>query len=134
MLISYNRCSVSGGVLMDEYIRMVKQQAYHKGYLAGYQRGIEDSRTGRIDGQGASELLDQPIQFLNLSVRPFNSLDRAGYQTIREIIALSHQEIWKIRNLGAKGRHEIATALWEHGVRDSEWNEWLCSVKCKKNV
>ena len=48
---------------MDEYIRMIKKQAYHKGYLAGYQRGIEDSRTGRIDRQGASEVLDRPIQF-----------------------------------------------------------------------
>ena len=54
---------LAGGVSMDEYIRMIKKQAYHKGYLAGYQRGIEDSRTGRIDRQGASEVLDRPIQF-----------------------------------------------------------------------
>ena len=112
---------------MDEYIRLVKQQAYHKGYLDGYKRGLEDSRTSDAQHQTEPVLLEKPIQFLNLSTRPFNSLDRAGYRTIRDIVSLNRAEIWKIRNLGTKGLHEIAVALWDHGIRDSEWNEWLYS-------
>ena len=107
---------------MDEHIRLLKQQAFHEGYIAGYQRGIEDGRAG---GQVSPALLDAPLQFLNLSTRPFNSLDRAGHRTIRDIISLNRQEIWKIRSLGAKGLHEIAQALWDLGIRDSQWNEWL---------
>ena len=49
---------------MDEHIRMIKQQAFHEGFIAGYQRGIEDSRAG---GQVPPSLLDSPLQFLNLS-------------------------------------------------------------------
>ena len=112
---------------MDEYIRLVKRQAYHIGYIAGYRRGVEDSKSGKADTQLEPELLDRPIQFLNLSTRPFNSLDRAGYRTIGDIVSLSKQEIWKIRSLGDKGLREIAGALWDYGIRDSEWNEWLCS-------
>ena len=107
---------------MDEHIRLLKQQAFHEGYIAGYQRGIEDGRAG---GQVSPDLLDAPLQFLNLSTRAFNSLDRAGHRTIRDIISLNRQEIWKIRNLGTKGLHEIARSLWNLGIRDSQWNEWL---------
>ena len=109
---------------MDEYIRLLKHQAYHEGYIAGYQRGIEDGKTGI---QVPPALLDSPLQFLNLSTRPFNSLDRAGYRTIRDIVSLNRQEIWKIRNLGTKGLREVAQALWHLGIRDSQWNEWLYS-------
>ena len=107
---------------MDEHIRLLKQQAFHEAFIAGYQRGIEDSRAG---GQVPPALLDSPLQFLNLSTRPFNSLDRAGHRTIRDIVSLNCQEIWKIRNLGTKGLHEIAQSLWNLGIRDSQWNEWL---------
>ena len=31
---------------MDEHIRLLKQQAFHEGYIAGYQRGIEDAEPG----------------------------------------------------------------------------------------
>ena len=107
---------------MDDDIRLLKQQAYHEGYIAGYQRGLEDSRIGM---QTPPELLDRPLQFLNLSARPFNCLDRSGHRTIRDITSLNRQEIWMIRNLGAKGLHEVAQALWDLGIRDSHWNEWL---------
>ena len=112
---------------MDKHIRMEKEQAYHKGYLAGYWRGVEDCISGKTGTQMEPELLDCPIQFLNLSKRPFNSLDRAGYRSIRDIVSLSQQEIRKIRGLGIKGLHEIAGALWDHGIQDSAWSEWLYS-------
>ena len=109
---------------MDEQTRMIIARAYNRGYIAGYQRGMEDSKAG---SRTKPELLDLPIQFLNLSTRPFNCLDRAGHRTIRDIISLNQQEIRKIRNLGTKGLHEIAQSLWDRGVRDSEWNTWLYS-------
>jgi DNA-directed RNA polymerase alpha subunit len=119
--------STAGGVSMDETIGLVKQQAYHRGYLDGYKRGLEDSCSGKAGNQPDAAMLDRPIQFLNLSTRPFNSLDRAGYRTIRDVVSLTKTEIRKIRSLGSKGLCEIAGALWDHGIRDSEWNEWLYS-------
>lgn len=110
---------------MDKSIRLAKEQAYNKGYIAGYQRGIEDCKSGRMDTQ--PDILDCPLQFLNLSKRVINSLDRAGYSRIRDIVPLDPQEIWRIRNLGSKGLCEIAWALWEREIRDTDWNGWLYS-------
>ena len=110
---------------MDESIRLLKARAYNKGYIAGYRQGVEDSKSGKTGAQTEPELLDLPIQFLELSTRPFNSLERAGYHRVRDIVTLDQREIWKIRNLGTKGLHEIAQALWDRGIRESNWNEWL---------
>ena len=107
------------------YMHVVKQNAYHKGYLAGYERGVEDCKSGITDKTIPPDLLDRPIQFLNLTTRPFNSLDRSGYQTIRHITVLKHQKILQIRNLGRKGLCEIAWSLWNHGIRDTDWNHFL---------
>ena len=106
-------------------IPMTKDRSYNKGYIAGYQRGIEDSKSGLVNSFSDSDLLTKPLPFLNLTKRPFNSLDHAGYRTVGDIVFLKKEEIWKIRNLGRKGLHEIAWSLWDHGIRDSEWNEWL---------
>lgn len=111
------------------YMRMMKKQAYHKGYLSGYACGVEDCKSGNVDKETSPDLLDRPIQFLNLTARPFNSLDHSGYHTIREITVLSQQEIQKIRNLGHKGLCEIALALWNYGIRNTAWNNWLYSDK-----
>lgn len=110
-----------------DIIIQLKRQAYNKGYIDGYQRGLEDRKSGAIDPNMFPPLLDQPIQVLGLSIRPFNSLDRGGYRTIGDIVVLRKEEIEKIRNLGSKGLHEIAWALWNQGIRDSEWNYWLYS-------
>ena len=76
---------------MDEDIRQLQHRAYHEGYMAGYQRGMEDGRAGM---QMPPALLNCPLQFLNLSTRPFNSLDRAGYRTVGDIVSLDRKEIW----------------------------------------
>lgn len=112
---------------MDESIGLLKKQAYYKGFIEGYQRGIEDCKSGKETTRVDPECLDCPLQFLNLSTRTFNSLNRAGYSRIQDIVSLRKQEIWKIRNLGIKGLREIAWALWERGIRYTEWNEWLYS-------
>ena len=53
---------------MDENLSLLKQQAYYKGYLEGYRRGVEDAAVGKAGAQTESGKLDCPIQFLNLSV------------------------------------------------------------------
>jgi DNA-directed RNA polymerase alpha subunit len=112
---------------MDEYIRLEKKRAYRKGYMEGYRRGVEDGRNGKAETQIEPALLDRPIQFLNLSTRPFNSLDRAGCRTIRDVVSLDQEKIGKIRGLGAKGLREIAEVLWDRGIRDTEWDMWRCA-------
>lgn len=47
------------------------------------------------------------INELNLSVRSCNALNRAGILTVGDLQSLSEEDLWKIKNLGAKSVQEI---------------------------
>ncbi len=59
---------------------------------------------------------DKAIEELDLSVRSYNCLKRAGIQTIRELIQKSEEEMMKVRNLGKKSLKEIKDKLVEMGL------------------
>lgn len=56
-----------------------------------------------------------PIEDLNLSVRPFNCLKRAGINTVGDI--LTH-DLLRVRNLGRKSLREIVNAVESYGFSD----------------
>lgn len=60
------------------------------------------------------ELLHIKIEELDLSVRSFNCLKRAGINSLGDILA--HGELSDIRNLGRKGITEITQMLREMGL------------------
>ncbi len=55
----------------------------------------------------------QTIEDLDLTVRSYNCLKRAGIQTVQELIQLTEEEVLKIRNLGRKSFKEIKDKLIE---------------------
>jgi DNA-directed RNA polymerase subunit alpha len=59
---------------------------------------------------------DVPVETLNLSVRSFNCLKRAGISKISELLDLSEDEIMKMRNFGKKSLDEIKQVLNERGL------------------
>lgn len=59
---------------------------------------------------------DVPVETLNLSVRSFNCLKRAGISKISELLDLSEDEIMKMRNFGRKSLDEIKQVLAERGL------------------
>ena len=67
---------------------------------------------------------DTPIEALDLGVRSYNSLKRAGYATIGELAEAiaSGTDIGKIRNCGAKSRREIMEklCLYQYSVLPEE--------------
>jgi DNA-directed RNA polymerase subunit alpha len=69
--------------------------------------------TDGIDGQFASLL--QKISDLNLSVRSFNSLDKAEIKYVAEIALLSEHELKDLKNLGKKSFDEIKSIMEEIG-------------------
>lgn len=107
------------------YARKKSADAYHQGYLTGCEKGLADGRNSTEECALPPEMMNLPIQYLNLSVRPYNCLYRSGYEYIRDIVSLSKEEIFKIRNLGRFGANEIAKALCDRGILDSEWNHYL---------
>ncbi len=60
--------------------------------------------------------LSIPIENINLSVRSYNCLKRAGIQTIQELTSKTHSEVEHIKNLGRKSLREIQRRLIEYGL------------------
>lgn len=62
---------------------------------------------------------DTSIDDMQLSVRAWNALKRAGVNTIGELIDVIQEDgLMKIRNLGKKSMTEIKTRILETGFRD----------------
>lgn len=52
------------------------------------------------DDKGKEKILEMTIEELDLSVRSFNCLKRAGINTVNDLIEKSAEEMMKVRNLG----------------------------------
>ena len=59
---------------------------------------------------------DVPVEMLNLSVRSFNCLKRAGISKVSELLDMTEDEIIKMRNFGKKSLDEIKAVLEERGL------------------
>ena len=53
------------------------------------------------------------IEDLDLSVRSYNCLKRAGIQTVEELVQKSEDEMMRVRNLGKKSLKEVKEKLTE---------------------
>ena len=60
--------------------------------------------------------LETPLEDLELSVRSYNCLRRAGVRNVGDIVDRidNRADLLRIRNLGAKSADEIMTALMEY--------------------
>lgn len=59
---------------------------------------------------------DIPLEELDLSVRSYSCLKRAGINTLREIAEMTFDELCHVRNLGKKSIGEISCMLTRHGI------------------
>ncbi len=75
------------------------------------------------DERLSSEVFDSPIENLDLSVRVFNSLKRAGITTVGEVLDLLNKgedAVMSIRNFGDKSMDELAEKMREKNYMDDE--------------
>lgn len=63
-----------------------------------------------------SKGLEMTIEELELTVRSFNCLKRAGINTVQELTERSEDEMMKVRNLGKKSLDEVKRKLAELGL------------------
>lgn len=61
--------------------------------------------------QGKEKVLEMTIEELDLSVRSFNCLKRAGINTVEDITSKSESDMMKVRNLGRKSLEEVINKL-----------------------
>lgn len=60
--------------------------------------------------------LEKKIEELDLSVRSYNCLKRAGINTVGELVQKTEEEMMRVRNLGRKSLKEVVSKLHELGL------------------
>ncbi|MDD6175375.1 MAG: DNA-directed RNA polymerase subunit alpha [Firmicutes bacterium] len=63
------------------------------------------------DNKDKEKVLEMTIEELDLSVRSFNCLKRAGINTVEDLINKSEDDMMKVRNLGRKSLEEVIQKL-----------------------
>ncbi|MDI9458772.1 DNA-directed RNA polymerase subunit alpha [Candidatus Darwinibacter acetoxidans] len=66
--------------------------------------------------ESIDRLMEMTVEELDLSVRSYNCLKRAGINTVDELIRKTEEDMMKVRNLGKKSLAEIKEKLAELGL------------------
>ena len=69
------------------------------------------------------KVLEMSIEELDLSVRSYNCLKRAGINTVEELTNKTSEDMMKVRNLGRKSLEEVLAKLDELGLSLSKGEE-----------
>ena len=68
------------------------------------------------DDKKKEKILEMNIEELDLSVRSYNCLKRAGINTVEELVQRDEDEMMKVRNLGRKSLEEVQLKLAQLGL------------------
>ncbi|MBR0425288.1 MAG: DNA-directed RNA polymerase subunit alpha [Clostridia bacterium] len=68
------------------------------------------------DDKKKEKILEMNIEDLDLSVRSYNCLKRAGINTVEELVQRDEDEMMKVRNLGRKSLEEVQQKLAQLGL------------------
>lgn len=101
------------------YIKYGKQ-----GYVERCKR-IEAEKEKRYD----EDKYLRRISELNISVRPINRLIAKGYETVKDIVELTEDEIVSIKDLGKKSIVEVAVELESLGITNTNWSRFIPNKK-----
>ena len=63
------------------------------------------------EDNGSAKALEMTIEELDLSVRAYNCLKRAGINTVEDLISRTEGDMIKVRNLGRKSLDEVIGKL-----------------------
>ena len=66
---------------------------------------------------GSEKVLQMTIEELDLSVRSFNCLKRAGINTVEDLINKTEEDMMRVRNLGRKSLEEVVEKLESLGYK-----------------
>ena len=81
------------------------------------EQGSEmDSVMKEAQGEVQNKGLVMMIEDLDLSVRSYNCLKRAGIQTVEELTQKTEDEMMRVRNLGKKSLKEVKDKIYELGL------------------
>ena len=81
----------------------------------------ENAKTAEVmvekENNEKEKVLEMNIDELELSVRSYNCLKRAGINTVEELCSRTSEDMMKVRNLGRKSLDEVLAKLKELGLQ-----------------
>ena len=87
-----------------------------------WESGKSKLSNGKEDDE-KEKVLEMSIDELELSVRSYNCLKRAGINTVEELTNRTPEDMMKVRNLGRKSLEEVLAKLKELGLELSQGEE-----------
>jgi len=96
-----------GAKIMSEHLNLfidLSDQAKHTEIM------VEKEETKK------EKVLEMTIEELDLSVRSYNCLKRAGINTVEDLISRTEEDMMKVRNLGRKSLEEVLQKLHALGL------------------
>ena len=90
----------------------------HLELLTSVDEAVNDMESLMKEAQGEvqNKGLVMMIEDLDLSVRSYNCLKRAGIQTVEELTQRTEDEMMRVRNLGKKSLKEVKDKIYDLGL------------------
>ena len=91
----------------------------------GYTDGVKDGMSGVTQPAGPDEVLNQPIETLDLPTRALSCLVAMGCKRIADVVRVPGAKIATTPHLGRISANDIAKALKAQGIGITAWDEYL---------
>ena len=108
--------SVSPRDAVVEAANIVNQHMTAFMSLADEEEPQEDTSIFAVGVEEDNTELDKQIEDLDLSVRSYNCLKRAGIHSVRQLVEFSENDLLNIRNFGVKSIEEVKDKLEAMGL------------------
>lgn len=119
----YDKCTMEiwtdGSITPQESIALAsKILVDHLELLTHVHEEVNDMDSVMKEAQGEvpNKGLVMMIEDLDLSVRSYNCLKRAGIQTVEELTQRTEDEMMRVRNLGKKSLKEVKDKIYDLGL------------------
>lgn len=107
----------NGSILPDEAVslsaKLLTEHLKMFVHLTDHVVSVDFNEPGDDDKEKA---LEMSIEELDLSVRAYNCLKRAGINTVAELVQRNQEDMMKVRNLGKKSLEEVEQKLEAMGL------------------
>ena len=106
----------SNGAKKLEVAEDAKSDCRRKIAVDDEEDDCDDGCTENTDNPESPDLLLKGINWLDLSTRAYNALNRYGIKTIADLVGKTERQLGRIRNIGEASAREIAAALRLNGL------------------
>ena len=101
-------------------------EGIRKAYVMGYRAGYTDGRKNQPDATQMNydeeTIQEIPIEAMDISFHAKASLTQIGCRYVSDVAKLPADRIRTLRNVGKVTVRNVAQALKEYGITDTEWD------------